>query len=69
MTDKSLGEITMYEVYESNGSLLFVASYLDRSGLEPGDTVYRRTWTPTGPLEEKAGISWVPTDDPRKDTS
>jgi hypothetical protein len=36
--------LDLFEVYEADGSLLYVTSALDRATLEPGDRVYRRVW-------------------------
>lgn len=36
--------LDLFEVYEANGSLLFVTSALDRSELDPTDVIYRRPW-------------------------
>ena len=40
----SIAGLTMFEVYEANGSLLFVASNLDGWEREVGDYVVRRPW-------------------------
>lgn len=34
----------LFEVYEADGSLLYVSSFLDRAQLDPGDFVVRRPW-------------------------
>ena len=40
----SIAGLTMFEVYEANGNLLFVASNLDGWEEEVGDYVVRRPW-------------------------
>ncbi len=53
MTVKAPREVegmVLFEVYEANGSLLYVSSTLDRAALEPGDTVYRRAWATAAPF-------------------
>ena len=40
----SVAGLTLFEVYEANGNLLFVASILDGWEGEVGDYVVRRPW-------------------------
>lgn len=44
LTVPSIAGLTMFEVYEANGNLLFVASNLDGWEREAGDYVVRRPW-------------------------
>lgn len=44
LTVPSFAGITLFEVYEASGSLLFVASNLDGWEKEVGDYVVRRPW-------------------------
>jgi hypothetical protein len=37
--------MTLFEVYEASGLLLYVSSVLDKDALQPGDRVYRRAWS------------------------
>lgn len=44
--------MVLFEVYEANGNLLTVSSVIDRSILEPGDTIVRRPWSTAATPED-----------------
>lgn len=51
--------LDLFEVYEANGSLLYVSSFLDSRDFGPSDVIFRRPWaTAAKPLRRTENGNW-----------